>query len=150
MVSTFEGDSPLPLPEAVAVLTANTSSSRWFRFRRPGTTFVGRVWESGFRLTRVVRGRDSFNPMLYGQLRASASGTHARVVMTLHPAVWVFIVLWTLFLGRAFLAEGEFDFTRLTFLVFPWALAACLFPFNARASREALRERLRLREMSRR
>jgi len=142
MFITFESESDLPPCEAVAALVANVSRPRWFR--HPTTPFIGRVWDSGFRLIRVVHGRDSFNPMLYGQLSPSPKGTHVRVIMTLHPVVWAFMAIWSGFLGHAYLSEGKQEILVLAFLLFPWVLAACFFPYGVRASKDLLRKCLRL------
>lgn len=140
MFATFEAESQLCLRDAVAALEANTSHVQWFRSQK--TIFVGRLWDSGFRIHRVVRGRDSFNPMLYGRLTSTVNGTHVRVILTLHPVIWVFLLLWS-----TFTAYGAVHYRELIgfgFALIPWVMAACFFPPASRTSKQLLSKCLHL------
>jgi hypothetical protein len=128
--------------EAVDALAANVSRSGWLR--QPKTPFIGRVSETSFRIMRFVRGRDSFNPMLYGRLSPSAHGTRVKVVMTLHPVIWALIVAWSVFLGCDIFGHASFNIGSVAFLLFPWVLAATLFYYNAGRSEDLLRQCLKL------
>lgn len=140
MISTFEAKSSLSLRAAVAALEANTSRWRWFHF--PQTLFAGRVWEGGFRVVRVVRGRDSFNPVLYGRFVEAEDGTKVRVLATLHPVVWAFGVLWSVVTVSG--AVRYHELAGLAFALVPWMLAALFFPGALRTSREVLNRCLQL------
>lgn len=134
MLIRFEAETRLTTPEAAAALQAATSRQRWFRL--PSTPFVGRVRPDGFRLLRVVRGRDSFNPALYGTFVRTEGGTKVKVLVTLHPLVWGFLVLWTG--GCVWNLRSSSDWGSIAFLVSPWVLAPIFFSRGWRASREAL------------
>jgi|MudIll2142460700_1097286.scaffolds.fasta_scaffold246408_2 hypothetical protein len=140
MFATFEAESQLSLRDTVAALDANTSRAQWFRF--PRTPFVGHVWSSGFRVYRVVRGLNSFNPMLYGRLTPSGNGTRVKVILTLHPVIWVFLALWSIF--TAYTAVRYHELFGFGFTLFPWVLAVCFFPGASRASKRLLSKSLRL------
>ncbi len=125
MFLLYEAESDLSTREAVDALAAIVSRGRWFR--TPKTPFVGKVSETGFHVARVVRGRDSFNPMLYGRFARSANVTRVRVVMTLHPIIWALLIAWSVFLVRQIVIRGNSEPLGWIFVLFPWVLAVPFF-----------------------
>src|SRR4030095_1988175 len=96
----------------------------------------------GFRIMRVVRGRDSFNPMLYGRFQTSPEGTRVRVVMTFHPIMWLFILGWSSYfmylLTTDLRLHASLSTGALIMLLAIWAMALPFFYSNAARSRELL------------
>jgi heme/copper-type cytochrome/quinol oxidase subunit 2 len=90
---------------------------------------------------RVVKGRDSFNPVLYGRFTQGLSGTHMRVMLTFHPFVWLFIIAWTCFGLYAAYDGLDSDPAIPVFMVlFLWAIAVPIFYYDARKSKRLLQE----------
>jgi len=112
------------------------------------TPFIGRIQDSRFRIIRVVRGRDSFNPVLYGRFRPSSGGTRVKVLMTFHPIVWLFILGWSLYFGYAvfgdFRASGTISTGATVMLAAIWAIAVPIFYYDAARSRQLLEQCLHL------
>ncbi len=121
---------------ALAALSRCVSEQEWFRAAR--TPFVGSVWDSGFRISRAVRGRDSWNPVLYGRVSQGAGGAEIRVLMTLHPLVWVGQMIFS---GTALFGlvshPSDSPLLLMGFGAMPWILAGVFFRINAsRAMRQ--------------
>src|SRR5262245_66331008 len=58
----------------------------WFRDTRT-QLFEGTFANGRFEMSRLVKGRDSFRPMLYGQLLPTSGGTRIEIRMRLHILV---------------------------------------------------------------
>lgn len=59
------------------------------------STFRGTVSENEFKIRRVIRYRNSFLPVIRGQLSTSVGGnTTIRLTMTLHVFAAAFMVFW--------------------------------------------------------
>jgi len=147
----FEGESRLSPRDACETLRASVGRFRWFAL--PKTPFAGKVSESGFSIMRVVSGRDSFNPMLYGRFIPTASGTRVRVILTLHPLVWLFILVWMGVAGRPIyndvIRHGQpVTIGEIGFALFPLLMAVPFFFLGAAASKKLLRRTLHLDEPS--
>jgi hypothetical protein len=142
MFLLYQAESDLTVREAVDALSANVSHGRWLR--TPVTLFVGKVSETGFRIARVVRGRDSYNPMLYGRFTRSANVTRVRVVLTLHPVVWILLIAWSVFLVRQIIVHPEP--VGWAFVLFPWVLGVPFFFRGARCSKGLLEQCLSLHD----
>jgi hypothetical protein len=141
-------ESPLAPHEAQAALKAVVGTYGWCS--RPKTPFAGKVSAHGFRIIRVVSGRDSFNPMLYGRFLPAPNGTQVSVVVTWHPIVWLFLCLWVgsilTFMSRDAPRDPIIWLSGLIFIPFPLLLGVPLFFINAAASIRCLRETLHLPE----
>ena len=142
MFIIFEAESPMSCREVVDTLSAKVSRLGWLR-RHP-TPFAGRVWESGFRISCVMGGRDSFNPVLFGRFSPSAHGTRVRVAMTLRPIVWVFMVLWIILIEYGIFSRGRITFLEVFVLLLPWVIAIPLFFYNVVHSKRLLWQCLKL------
>ena len=142
-----EAEAPLPLGQAAETVRAFVSRSDWKGQAAANTPFIGKVYDRGFRIIRVVRGRDSFNPLLYGRFHSSLRGTRLRIFMTFHPLVWLFILGWSAYFAYTLLdgwrINGKIDTGALTFLLAIWVMAVPSFYGAAARSRQLLAECLR-------
>jgi hypothetical protein len=145
MLVIYEALSPLSPREVTDTLTANVSRIPWFR--TPKTPFVGHVSELAFRIMRVVRGRDSFNPMMFGRVSPLADGSKVRVVMTLHPAVWVVMIAFTVAVCYFALGRAKTETSGLLFLPLLWIPAVVIFFHDAKRAKQSLRQCIQLRDM---
>jgi hypothetical protein len=149
---TYEGQARSPQDQVADTLRQCVSAPRWFNLPRPSTPFVGAVSDTRFRIARVVAGRDSFNPMLYGRFLPCAGGTRVKVVMTFHPVVWLFLLAWSGATGYGFIGSlrdnGGVIGIPLFFVIVPWVTAVPFFYFGAFRSRDLLQQRLGLEDIS--
>jgi hypothetical protein len=81
-------DSGLSLAEVTSRLEKEVTppATPWFRDTRT-QLFEGTFANGRFEMARLVKGRDSFRPMLYGQLSATPGGTRIEIRMQLHLLV---------------------------------------------------------------
>lgn len=148
----YRTESAIPIHKIPESLQRFVGRPNWLGAPRDSIPFLGTVDSNGFTISRVIRGRDSFNPVLYGRFFASGHGTRLRVIMTFHPLVWLFLILWSVFNGYTSL-EGLLnhhlaDFWGcLCFLIFAWVVAVPLFYWNASRSKLLLRQSLGLRDL---
>jgi hypothetical protein len=56
--------------------------------------FIGSVDEDSFKLSRDIRYRNSFLPLIRGHVLATPTGTQINVAMFMHPLVAVFMTFW--------------------------------------------------------
>jgi len=139
-----EAEVALPVGRAAETVRGFVSRSDWKGRPAANTPFVGKVYDRSFRIIRVVRGRDSFNPLLYGRFHSSLQGTRLTVLMTFHPLVWLFILGWSAYFAYALLdglrRNGTIDTGELIFLLVIWAMAVPSFYGAAARSRQLLKE----------
>ena len=136
----------------------------WNMFRKH-KIFVGKVWDSGFKVTRIISGRNSFKPIISGKIEPTPEGTIIDIKMSLHPLVIGFIgwVIFSLFspyiylvLGLALkilsfffpkyfsVALGDIDtllklaLVPLGFILFIYLMTMFGFWFEARTSKEKI------------
>lgn len=84
-------DSALSVAEVTRRLEKEVSPPRVNPFwDRRQQLFEGTFANGHFHMMRLVHGRQSFRPVLDGQLSPAASGTHVAVRMQLHPLVIAF------------------------------------------------------------
>ena len=148
----YEAKSELPANQFADSLRPFVGRPNWLGVPpRDSVPFFGTVGSTRFRIMRVIRGRDSFNPVLYGRFLSDNHGTRVRVVMTLHPFVRAFLAIWSFFTSRyAILAIRDHfpaDFYGgLGFLLFAWLMAVPVFYYDAAKSKRLLRESLHLQD----
>ena len=68
--------------------------TKWFRFFHEGKPFQGKCSREGFRITRIIRYRNSFLPIINGNYLNSSNGTTIQIKMGLHPIVIAFMGIW--------------------------------------------------------
>lgn len=149
----YQAESNLTVHEIVKKLELIVGQPNWLGIPPKGPfLFFGNITLTGFKIMRVIRGRDSFNPLLYGKFIPSNSGTHVKVVMTFHPFVWLFMICWSFFHGYwmfvSFRDTHQINsFGSLWFMLFLWLMAVPLFYYNAAKSKKLLRESLVLSDL---
>jgi hypothetical protein len=148
----YKADSDLSAQQIADNLRRIVGRANWFGLPpRNAVPFFGKVTPAGFKIMRVVRGRDSFNPVLYGQFSSIGQHTRIRVVMTLHPLVWGFLAFWFVITGHIALDglrnHDTADFYGgLSFFLVAGLMTALGFYHGAAKSRRLLRESLQLRD----
>ncbi|MGD1938936.1 MAG: hypothetical protein ACFCA4_15490 [Cyanophyceae cyanobacterium] len=122
--------------------------------RRVTKPFLGRSSDNGFEIRRRIDYRNSFIPIVTGQYAAIAQGTRITITMQIHPAVIVFVTLWsgiwfpvwTIFLLTPGEGLGELDRRFAVFaLAMPivgWVIIHRVFESEANQAEEFLRKRL--------
>ena len=81
-------DSPLTLEEAARRLQTEIAAPDWRLYENRQQPFVGTFTNGRFHMVRLVRGKNSFRPMIDGQLSPSMNGCRVNVRLKL-PAVAV-------------------------------------------------------------
>jgi hypothetical protein len=100
---TFRAADP---PEVVSARIAAMITPRRFYLKRPAEPFRGTIRGSHFKVMRVLSlfVRNSFQPVIVGEVAQGALGAEVRVRMRLHAAVAAFTICWfgglALFGGR--------------------------------------------------
>jgi len=88
--------------EIVARLHAQVAEGdplRRYLFKKPSQPFNGRIEASTFRIARIIRYRNSFLPIVHGEIRDDLD---RRVIdMTLYPAIFVLVFLGAVLLFAA-------------------------------------------------
>jgi hypothetical protein len=129
-----EGDVIIRLKENVGIYRP---------FKTATTPYVGKVDDKGFKIWRVITGRNSFLPQIAGHIKADLSGTKIEVKMRLHPVVGIFMIAW--FGGVGFACamtiwswwQGEeFELTQLlTFVMIAFGVVLILVGFKPESTR---------------
>ena len=119
--------------EALELLAQNLEPRQpWKLFREPyGSGFEGVVYEHGaFRLHRVISGRDSFRPFVFGRIEPDNAGARIRAFATFHPGV-IIVMLWFHYMlgfdlsARIIAGLGQGSFGPATYVPL-----ACLLAFD--------------------
>jgi hypothetical protein len=101
-------DSSLAFEEVTHRLQHEIAAPAWSPFRSRTQLFVGDFADGRFRMMRTVSGRNSFNPVVTGQLSRAAIGTRVDARLQLHPLVLGMLAIFTLVASRiASLAAPE-------------------------------------------
>ena len=100
-------ESSLSKEEVVRRLSLEVASRRWGWFERRTEKFEGAVTEGGFQISRIIRYRNSFLPVIQGRFYPLAKGVRIEVTMRLHMAVLIFSIVWLSIVGVGALAFGS-------------------------------------------
>jgi hypothetical protein len=99
--------------------------------RRLGLAFDGTIADGRFRMMRRVRGRNSFRPVVDGQIQAGAGGSRLHVRLRLHPLILAIGAVFALMAGTVAAAASPdipaVGGSPLLALVLAMAAVACLF-----------------------
>lgn len=91
----FEITSPLKRDEALAAVSSRLEERKWFRMRWPSSDnderFAGTVTQSSFNITRIMGYRNSFAPVVEGEVHDA--GRFSHIVITMKPHVLVLALL---------------------------------------------------------
>jgi hypothetical protein len=66
----------------------------WKSKKPEGPVFIGKIDGRTFRIRQVVRGRNSFIPLIRGRIEPIQSGTRIDITMFMHPFVFTFMLFW--------------------------------------------------------
>ena len=61
--------------------------------------YEGELTADGFRLNRIIRGRNSFMPYARGRITPTAGGSRVAVTLAMHPAAIAFLATWCVVFG---------------------------------------------------
>jgi hypothetical protein len=164
---TLRSDSP---PEVVEAKLARLVATKWFSLTAPPEPFRGSVKGRHFKLVRVLGTflglptRNSWQPVIVGEIVPVSGGTEVRVRMRLQAFVGAFTTFWfggllfgAAMLLRAGLQEGFGPSGRAAgagvglagvgaMVLAGYALVSVAFWTEVRKARRALREGLGCRE----
>jgi hypothetical protein len=102
-------DSALSLEEVTRRLQQEIAAPALPIFDRRTQTFQGRFADGRFWMKRIVKGRNSFNPLIEGELSRVAGGTRVEARLQLHPLVLALLAIFTLVASQiAAIAAPEF------------------------------------------
>ncbi|MEG3843181.1 hypothetical protein [Microcoleus sp. herbarium14] len=107
----------------------------------PAKPYEGTISGNTFKINRIVIGRNSFFPIIKGDIHSQPFGCSITIRMSLHKIVVAFMILWLWTTGSigmfalfAWLVEpsvGPIFLPILGMFVFGWLL--CLIPFKIEA-----------------
>lgn len=75
-------------------LRTQVAPPTWFRWNPTSLPFEGEVHEAGFKVMRIIHYRNSFLPVILGEVRPEGPGTAVRVQMRLAHFISAFMVVW--------------------------------------------------------
>ena len=104
----------------------------------PVKPYEGIISCNTFKISRIITGRNSFIPIIKGNIHSQPFGCSIKITMNLHKIVMAFMILWLWTTGSigmfalfAWLVEpsvGPIFLPILGMFVFGWLL--CLIPFK--------------------
>ncbi|MEG4924126.1 hypothetical protein Q5690_27180 [Microcoleus sp. F10-D1] len=107
----------------------------------PAKPYEGTVSGKKFKINRIIIGRNSFIPIIEGDIHPQKFGCYIKIRMSLHKIVLGFMILWLWTTGSigmfalfAWLVEpsvGAIFLPILGMFIFGWLL--CLIPFKIEA-----------------
>ena len=110
--------------------------------------YEGSVYGNQFSMQRKIGYRNSFNPQIKGTIITEEKSNHIHIVMTMHPAVMIFMGIWlsgALFAAvAAFISELQKEHFEpatllvLLFFVFGYCLATGGFKYESNKSKRFL------------
>ena len=123
-------------------MRAAVEPERLFRFGAATRPFEGQVGDRVFDVRRVIGYRNSFRPRIRGHINAVAEGSRIAVSMSLHPLVFVFVMIWLIGVASACVVfliahvrrsgSSLAVFVPAIMVIFGWALVAGGFTYEAR------------------
>jgi hypothetical protein len=107
----------------------------------PAKPYEGTISGKRFKINRIIIGRNSFIPIIEGDIHTQKFGCYIKIRMSLHKIVLGFMILWLWTTGSigmfslfAWLVEpsvGAIFLPILGMFIFGWLL--CLIPFKIEA-----------------
>jgi hypothetical protein len=79
----------------------------WNRPNKEGPPFTGKVRYRTFRISQVVRGRNSFIPWVWGHVEQTPTGARLKVTMLMNPFILVFTLFWLAMVGWGIWTENR-------------------------------------------
>jgi hypothetical protein len=141
----FDIISPLKRAEALAAVASRLEQRKWFRWRWPSAAnderFDGVVTESGFSVTRIMGYRNSFAPLVEGQVHES--GRFSRIAVTMRPSVIVLVLLgvFAVIFSTVFISmDREMVLAGVFMLALLYVMVLAGFWFEANKLEQTLRK----------
>ena len=144
--------------EVLKRLDNSIEPKRYFRQFRPGTKpYQGSLEGSHFEVSRIIGYRNSFLPMIKGDVQTEISGCSVHI--TMHPNIFVtaFMVVWLGGVGFFFLAflysllsastDPSILFIPAGMFVFGYGLLLGGFKFESTKSKKFFRDLFEAREL---
>jgi hypothetical protein len=110
-------------------------------FKRPAKPYEGTISGNTFKISRIIRGRNSFLPVIEGAIYPESFGCSIEIKMSLHKIVIVFMIYWLSIIGSVGMfalfawfvdrSVGPIFLPLLGMFIFGWLL--CLIPFKIEA-----------------
>jgi hypothetical protein len=107
----------------------------------PAKPYEGTISGNTFKISRIITGRNSFLPIIEGDIYSQPFGCSIKIRMSLHKIVLAFMILWLWTTGSigmfalfAWFVEpsvGPIFLPILGMFIFAWLL--CLIPFKIEA-----------------
>jgi hypothetical protein len=83
-------ESRLSADEITKRLQREVAPATWQRYETRRQLFLGTFADGRFRMMRLVRGKNSFRPLIEGHLSPASTGVRIDVRLKLHPVVLIF------------------------------------------------------------
>jgi hypothetical protein len=114
-------------------------------FRRPEKPYEGTISGNTFKISRIIRGRNSFLPVIEGEIHPESLGCSIEIKMSLYKVVLIFMIYWLWTTGSFWIlallawfvdrSVGLIFLVPLGMFIFGWLL--CLIPFKIEAKMTA-------------
>jgi hypothetical protein len=102
--------SPLSPEDSISQLEATVEPKKVIRSsfftgkKKTGKPFEGAIDHNTFNISRVIGYRNSFLPVVRGEVGSDHRGTTIRVTMKMHILVMIFLAVWLVAASTAFVA----------------------------------------------
>ncbi len=104
----------------------------------PPKPYEGTIYGKTFKISRIIRGRNSFLPLIEGEIYPQPFGCYININMSLHKIVLVFMIFWLWTTGSigifalfAWLVEPSIGPIFIPLLgMFIFGLLLCIIPFK--------------------
>jgi hypothetical protein len=152
----FKIRTNLGKPELLERLADSIEPRVFFRsFKGNVSPFEGSIEGSHFEINRILRYRNSFQPMISGDIASDNTGCSISITMNLHIIVLIFMIFWLFTTGIFFISELGPFFTSLQqtgtvdlgllvtagdMFLFGYALMQVCFKIESSISKKFLRE----------
>ncbi len=131
--------------ETAATLADVVEAKRFWRnpFSRNHKRYQGQMTPASFEFTRIIHHRNSFLPIIKGQLQPAVQGTLVNLTLSLHPLVLVFWLLWMMMIGlgallglASWLTKPDEPAMLIPVGMFVFGYLLCIIAFNWEARKE--------------
>jgi hypothetical protein len=138
----------LTVDEVHKRITDNVAIKKAFRFlvfsKRPDKPYEGQITRNSFSISRIINYRNSFLPIIKGDVETFAGQTHIKIKMRPPLPVLIFISVWLSITGLVALVMTLILIAKLTrqlppdlsplniipFVMLFFGVALCYFAFN--------------------
>ena len=144
----FVIESSLNKEEIISALTMNIESEKTFRFMKRSDTkeFEGSLKGNEFEIRRIISYRNSFLPVINGEIESYGNNSRITIRMRLHIFTIIFISIWISIVGLIFIglvAAGNFSTETLgagAMGLFAYGLTMGGYLFESSRAKEILLE----------